>query len=320
MRSVDFKAIEASAQEFHIWREQVHSTFCALFPNRLDSIVRTLDGTGWRTVSRFYSLSDEDIQESVSRSAKALRAVMSGVSTRFSVLTIAAGSELYSLAGLARIREALERIGIVKTSFYKASGSDDWQIYIWWTESVKAKELEKLFSEWLVEIGLSAGHSLFVFPGPKPLPLPLQPGFAWLDERGAIKVGREELSLEQAVEAFLNDMVTGANRWEVVSHQIKHLTELETVERNVIDAWEPPIDRLMPDSNESSVRVIALIQPTCDNELLTFDTCVPATLQVSVPEVEYTVSFAPDQNEPKNRIAPDASDDRGFDMPVYQRG
>jgi len=321
MRSVDIAAIEASAQEFHIWREQVFCTFCALFPDRLDSIVRPVDGAGWRPVSRFYSLSDEDIQECISRSAKSLRAVMSGPRTRFTVLTIAAGSELYDLAGLARIKEALERIGVVKTKLYKASGSDDWQIFFWWTEWVKSREVEKLFSEWLVEIGFIGAHSLFVFPGTKPLPLPLQPGFAWLDARANVATPRDELSLEQAMEAFLNDVGNGTNDWQVVSGHIKNRTEYEKVlPKTVVEAWEPPIDRLVQVSSESAIRVISLVPAACDTEILTLDTCVPATLFVSLPEVEYSMSFAPDRQEHEDTATNIFGDDRGFDLPVYQRG
>jgi hypothetical protein len=213
------------AQEFQLWREQVLRSFFALFPQRLDTIVRPIDGKNWRTVSRFYSLSDEDIQESISRSTKLLRAVIPGDRTRFAVLTIAAGSELYDAAGLTRVKQALESIGVTRTSLYKASGSDDWQIFIWWSEWVKASELEMLLAEWLDQVRLSGANSLFVFPGAKPLPLPLQVGFAWLDDQAAIATSREVLSLEQAVESLLGDMANNSNDWEVVSQYLKNPTE-----------------------------------------------------------------------------------------------
>ena len=75
------------------------------------------------------------------------------------------------------------------------------------------------------QAGLSGPNSLFVFPGAKPLPLPLQIGFAWLDDQAAIATSREVLSLEQAVESFLGDMATNANDWKVVSQYLKNKAE-----------------------------------------------------------------------------------------------
>jgi hypothetical protein len=150
---------------------------------------------------------------------------MPGDRTRFTVLTIAAGSELYDSDGLTRLKQALKRIGVTRTCLYKASGSDDWQIFIWWSEWVNVRELEKLFSNWLNEARLSDQDSLFVFPGSKPLPLPLQVGFAWLDDQAAIATSREVLSLEQAIESFLGDMANNANHWEIVSEHLKNPSE-----------------------------------------------------------------------------------------------
>jgi len=244
------------AQEFQIWRDQVLRSFFALFPQRLDTIVRPVDGKSWRTVSRFYSLSDEDIQDSISRSTKLLRAVIPGDSTRFAVLTIAAGTELYDAAGLTRVKRALEAIGVTRTSLYKASGSDDWQIFIWWSEWVQVSELEKLLGEWLDQAGLSGPNSLFVYPGAKPLPLPLQIGFAWLDGQAAISTSREVLSLEQAVESFLGDMATNANDWKVVSQYLKSKAE------TILDIL--PMQEVQLEQSDEILVVEAIVQAPKD--------------------------------------------------------
>jgi hypothetical protein len=264
---------------------------------------------------------------------------MPGARTRFTVLTVAAGSELYDLAGLARIKAALKCIGIARTSLYKASGSDDWQIFIWWSESVKVGELEKLFADWLRAIGFSAANSLFVFPGSRALPLPLQPGFAWLDDRAVAKILRETLSLEQAVESFLNDMANGANDWETVSDLITNPTEanqdglpvepdlldrsdqmfaIEVIDETVIEAREPLIDRVEQVAKLSAVRVIAVVQPTCDTKIWTQDICVPSQLWVRAPEVEYSVTFEPEQKASEEYID-DAMSDRNIPVQEHRR-
>jgi len=151
--------------------------------------------------------------------------------------------------------------------------------------------------------------------------LPLQPGFAWLNDRAAVATARDELSLEQAMEAFLNDVECSSNDWQVVSGHIKNRTEHQkVVPKTVVEAWEPPIDRLVQVSSESAIRVIALVPAYCDSDVLTLDTCVPATLMVATPEVEYSVSMAPDRPEQEDANESVFDDQQGFDLPVYHRG
>jgi len=318
--SQDPTAADVPFQESQTWREQMLKCFCDLFPHRLDTIVRPIDSTGWRSTSRFYSLSDEDIEESVLGNTKLLRAVMPGSHTKFSVISIAAGSDVFSQAGLTAINAALRSIGIVRSSLYRASGSDDWQIFIWWSGLVKVRDLEDLFTNWLEETGLFSPESTSIFPGLRPLPLPLQSGFAWLDEKGEIEVSRESLSLEHAIESFLDDMANDANHWAVVSEQIKNPAEfsLETLSialEAAAKSEEPEIEELgeifseiahtlsnHPRQDSVAVREIALVQPTCNDDLITVSTCAPTTLWVGAPEVEYSLTFAPDQEDADGEV------------------
>jgi hypothetical protein len=58
---------------------------------------------------------------------------------------------------------------------------------------------------------------LEIFPSGNGLRLPLQAGFGWLDcsqDSCSVKIRREELTAEQAIALFLNDLATRASNWE----------------------------------------------------------------------------------------------------------
>ena len=54
------------------------------------------------------------------------------------------------------------------------------------------------------------GGQLEVFPSGNGLRLPLQPGFAWLDQKSILLCTREELSTDEALAAFLSDLESNA--------------------------------------------------------------------------------------------------------------
>jgi hypothetical protein len=319
------------------------SGFYALFPERLDTIVRPIGGTTWRVASRFYSLSDEDIQECISRSGKLLRGAMPGDRCRFTVLTIAAGSELQNAAAVTRIREALAQIGIKKTRLCRASGSDDWQIFIWWSEWIDTNELQQKFVDWMAQVHLDP---LFVFPGTRPLPLPLQSGFAWLDDQAALVTVREDLSLDQALELFFKDMSGGVNDWTIVSERIAALSktlprrqdELAQVADQVVESPSPEHQETAAESsnsaaNEESVdeildfapptgedqKIISDIEPSCNTDISTQDLLVSVNIETSQPElsepIEYVVAFKSDPIVPKAFIDPKGTDRESVVVP-----
>jgi hypothetical protein len=196
------------------------NSFCALFPYRLDSMVRYLDGQAWRSTSRFYLLSDEDIQESISRRSKLLRAVMPGDRCRFTAITLPYTDQPNLQKILDQLKQALQTIGVSRVSVYRASGSEDWQIFIGWSQEIDSSELASVMGNWLKNSDLADLESISFFPGTNALVLPLQPGFAWLDECGHPVNSRKDLSIDQALELFLRDLDAASNDWFCVSNQI----------------------------------------------------------------------------------------------------
>ncbi len=94
-----------------------------------------------------------------------------------------------------------------------------------WADS---KDVENTLKQWLKAKGydLRCGQ-LEVFPSGQALRLPLQRGFAWLDDQGAIKLRREEINTEQAIELFLGDLEKNARDWLTSKRLIN--TELESI-------------------------------------------------------------------------------------------
>jgi hypothetical protein len=204
----------------------------------MDTKVRSAQGTSWRTASRFHSLTDEEIASAIERSSKLFRAVPADDYTGFSVITLDGKSGLDALVEHAsRIARSLEKIGVHRSSLYKESGSENWQIFVFWDSLVSVSELNDLFGNWLATV-CSDIDSLSVFPGGDSLVLPLQPGFAWLNGKGASLVTREELSLGLALERFISDMDDAINQWSAVRESLR------TIDVNASSAdiaVEPPV-------------------------------------------------------------------------------
>lgn len=191
--------------------------FCALFPNRLDTKVRSTEGVSWRMASRFHSLTDEEISSSIERTSKLYRAVPADDFTRFTVITLQNKTGAApNLEAISRLIKALEAIGVLRSSIYKESGSENWQVFVFWNRPISVTELSAAFENWLANLSVDITDCLSIFPGNEHLTLPLQPGFAWLNENGTIVATRGELTLDLALERFLSDMEEKSNDWSSV--------------------------------------------------------------------------------------------------------
>ncbi|MGE0266395.1 MAG: hypothetical protein AB7V06_27230 [Candidatus Obscuribacterales bacterium] len=64
------------------------------------------------------------------------------------------------------------------------------------------------------------GGQLEVFPSNNGLRLPLQAGFAWIDQNESIIASRDEISFEDAISRFVADIETTENDWEYTKSRI----------------------------------------------------------------------------------------------------
>lgn len=188
--------------------EDLARPFLALFCDRADSVVKQIGSKNWREVSKFYSLSDEDILQSIQTDAKLMRGCRFDKKTAFLALRISSDSRYHNLEAVTEIRQALKSL-TVNVKHYQLE--DDWFLYIFFNNWAPVEKCSELLRSWCQVRGLVLGSDgIEIFPSEIALPLPLQPGFAWLNEQCQLIVRRDELPLKSALALFLADIVKGA--------------------------------------------------------------------------------------------------------------
>lgn len=174
------------------------------------------------TVSRHGYLSDATILSAISLQEKTFWGCRWGQQTQFFVLDVDSESQYHNQMGLARLKHLLASVGLSKSILYQSSNSGGWHIYVSFGESVDRFLVESTLKQWLIaeEIEIEKGQ-LEIFPSNNGLRLPLQGGFAWLDDTAKIKFSREELSTDQAIATFLKDLDENSNDWNYFESCVK---------------------------------------------------------------------------------------------------
>ncbi len=181
-------------------------------------------------MSRHALLTDDTIWSAVSDKEEAFWGCRWSDWTRFAVLDIDAGSQYHNELGLARLKHALESVGITTPVLYRSSQSCGWHMYIAWTEWADSSEVFQTLKTWLQKESFEIRQGEFeIFPSKNGLRFPLQRGFAWLDEQGKISTSREELTTDEAVAKFLSDLDAHAHNWQKVQQGIR--TRLQDIEQ-----------------------------------------------------------------------------------------
>lgn len=195
--------------------------FLSLYPNRHKSILKW-PARDWVTVSRHGYLSDATILSAISLQEKTFWGCRWGQQTQFFVLDVDSESQYHNQMGLARLKHLLASVGLSKSILYQSSNSGGWHIYVSFGESVDRFLVESTLKQWLIaeEIEIEKGQ-LEIFPSNNGLRLPLQGGFAWLDDTAKIKFSREELSTDQAIATFLKDLDENSNDWNYFESCVK---------------------------------------------------------------------------------------------------
>ncbi len=150
---------------------------------------------------------------SISLTAGPFRACLPDQKATFIVGNFSPSNNFSSTEALITWVNQLRNYGF-KPNLYREAGSDLIQIYISFTETVMTDEVPEIFSRLWSSVGV-------VFHGSdRPLILPLQEGFCWLNDDLSVKLSRDDISLDSAMAMFLHDLESTA-----VSPQI--LTEIE---------------------------------------------------------------------------------------------
>lgn len=172
-------------------------------------------------MSRHGILDDETILEAVGLSSDTTWGTRWGQQTRFSVLDIDKTSQHHNELGLARLRHLLASVGFNWPQLYQSSTSTGWHLYLSFSTWVDCAEVHKTLRQWLTAEGLKIKQGqLELFPSNNGLRLPLQRGFAWLDDQGAIELRREDLTVDDAIAKFVDAQDANAHNWQNIQNRI----------------------------------------------------------------------------------------------------
>jgi hypothetical protein len=210
--------------------------FLKLFPLRLNSLIRKYDTSLWRSMSQFHYLSDDEIRASIVNQPTYLRACSFDTKTSFAVLGIPSASRYNNAEQFRRLIIVLTQCGL-KPKTYKSAGADDLHIYLSFTEEVACSGLARALSRLLMHKGFELSpQTLIVYPSYAQLVLPLQAGFAWLNDDLQVKVSRDDISIESALALFLADMTRSAVSPEVLRQGfVVHEAQTVTTQQPSLD-------------------------------------------------------------------------------------
>lgn len=209
-------------------------------------------------MSQFYYLTDEEIVASISDKPLSIRACSLDETTSYLVLTIPAESIYRSAEQLETLVELLTCSGLIP-KVYKASGSEDIQIYLSFGEKAKLVELSNALASLLERVGCDAtANNLVIHSHDMPFVLPLQPGFAWLNDAFSVKLNRDDISLQSGLALFLSELEAAAVHPSVLLNF--------SASDLVLDSTSQPI--LQPVSeNPAELRDVELIIEASSTEL-----------------------------------------------------
>jgi len=209
----------------------VAAQFLALYPNRIQGILRPSGCKTWTTISKHWPVPDETIRSAIAGQEASVWGLRWGKQTRFAVLDIDQGSKYHSPLELQKLQAKLAAVEL-KATTYRSSDSNGWHLYLFCQDWTECNELQETLKVWLYSQGYEIRNgTLEIFPTGNGLRLPMQPGFAWLDDNGEIIAERKELATEAAISRFLCDLENNANNWEKSKSLIK--AQLQVIDRAI---------------------------------------------------------------------------------------
>lgn len=219
------------------------SAYLKVFADRHQTFVRSKNSTTWRNTSQWHYLTDEELISSLSKDSSVRRAFGPMESTYFIVIQIE-GTKSATASQTARgLFKQLKDISAKPKSFY-VEELDLWQIYLFFDAPVKTKQAKSVVRNWLQNNLFDIGpEEISILPGDEPLQIPLQASFTWLNEELNPIAAASEMSFQNAVTMFLQDLRTNANCFE----------DLEAVLTATESFVPTPTETFVPASQESSV-------------------------------------------------------------------
>ncbi len=193
---------------------------CQLYPERKTSIWKHPGQRRWMQWTSH--LKDSQILGVMSDEGRGLlRGCYWGEKTSHGVLDIDINSLYHTEQGLKQITADFACVAINLIP-YRSSESGGWHLYFCFDSSVLSKEVETKIKDYLrLRSYQIASGTLEVFPSGNALRLPLQKGFAWLSPDGTVRIKREQLTQNEAITTFLEDLERNKANWEEAKTRIE---------------------------------------------------------------------------------------------------
>jgi len=192
------------------------SAFLKLFADRHQTFVRSKSSAIWRNTSQWHYLSDEELISSLHAGSSLRRAFGPMDKTYFVIIQIDGSKSATAFQTAKNIHKQLKDLSLQPKSFY-IEELDLWQIFVFFSEPVESKNATALVNSWLEQSWFAIDkEATSVLPSGAPLQIPLQASFTWLnDELGPI-VSTAEMSFQNAVSMFLQDVRTTGISFETL--------------------------------------------------------------------------------------------------------
>lgn len=202
------------------WQDTV-CEFLELFHfHRYQYIYRPHGADSWLSAKEDWRLTDTEILKAVGAiHPKYLLGFRFGKQTRFAVLDIDAGSPYHNQRSYQKLKRIFKDAGLLPPAPFRSSDSGGWHLYIFFNEFVNSTQLRSALSDLLTYTGfrIKSGE-LEIFPNVSQassgmgLRLPLQPGFAFLNDNNLeTTTERWELSATNALDFFLDAASASTN-------------------------------------------------------------------------------------------------------------
>ncbi|MBX9723626.1 MAG: hypothetical protein K2X81_19635 [Candidatus Obscuribacterales bacterium] len=214
----------------------------SLFRNRSKHIYKTPSDKKWKTSKG--PLFTGMIDAAMSAECSTFYGAFFGEQTRYAVLDIdSRTSRYYNNESLAGLLAQLKAVGLI-ANIYQSSASRGWHLYLPFDDVEQSGEVRQTLKRWLEALGyVIIGGQLEVFPSGNALRLPLQSGFAWLDQKSILLCTREELSTDEALASFLSDLESSACNWaDARSRMESQISAIEQLAGTDVQAHQERLD------------------------------------------------------------------------------
>lgn len=230
------------------------SEFLSLF-HRYGYIYKWFDGETWLSAKdERWALTDSEILKAVACVHNKYLGTRFGRASRYAVLDIDANSQYHNRDSVREIQSLLADAGLKESVIYQSSDSGGWHIYISFDEPISCRDLRKQLVALLkLHNFVIAQGTLEVFPNPGDaslgygLRLPLQPGFAWLNQNTLeVSHERSEGGAQHALDWFVADFNESANSYKDFHRFKAHVEHRQQSQNLQTEAAAPRNSEVIP--------------------------------------------------------------------------